>query len=101
MLVCNLKSLQRKIAPKVVTMEERSGITADEDEGGIEEPWRMVSSMRVGRSYLASAPMADRYIFVVGGCLSEGHSTGEVYDTETGAVYGFGNRLQYISQLSI
>ncbi len=82
-------------------MEERSGITADEDEGGIEEPWRMVSSMRVGRSYLASAPMADRYIFVVGGCLSEGHSTGEVYDTETGAARLWNREKNNIFQLSI
>ncbi len=65
-------------------MEERRGITVDESEGGIEEPWRIVAPMRVGRSYLASSPADDRFVYVVGGCLSEGCSTGEVYDADTG-----------------
>lgn len=76
-----------------MTMEERSGITADESEGGIESPWRMASPMHVGRSYLASAPVCDRYVYVVGGCLSDGCSTGEVYDVETGKWAPIANTL--------
>ncbi len=68
--------------PGLDEMEVFDTESADEQENpdeDVESPWVISSSMNVGRSYLASASLGGK-IYVVGGCLSEDHSTCEAFD---------------------
>jgi len=66
-------------------LDEMEVLRATKTEDGLPEvlaPWVGVSSMNVGRSYLAAAE-AEGAVYVVGGCLSAGTSTTEAYDSLT------------------
>ena len=63
-------------------LNEMEILSVEETKEGLEKPrWSLVSSMEVGRSYLASTVSGDKTkIYAVGGCLMEKRSSAEFYD---------------------